>query len=259
MWTYQHPQFLVHQIAVLNDNYLYVIETEHDLIAIDPAVDQAVIDLSKQCNKPLRFILNTHHHWDHTDGNLTLKKHFNCHVIASSYDAHRTPGIDQEAKPHIHISGLSIQVLDVPGHTLGHIVYLIENALFCGDTLFGAGCGRLFEGTPDMMWSSLKKIAQLKDETHIYCAHEYTLMNLKFARTIDQQNPSLKQRIHDNTQQRMQKQPTIPSLLGLEKKTNPFLRPLNRDFCQSYACQHQIKPESATVFAHIRQRRNCYS
>lgn len=256
MWSYQHQNFSVHQLPALNDNYIYLIEDHNSdtLAVVDPADASPVVQACNQLDKPLTHILNTHHHWDHTDGNKPLKSRFGATVIGAEVDAARIPEIDigvSEASP-ILLGSLSTEVLFVPGHTRGHIAYLIGDALFCGDTLFGGGCGRLFEGTPEQMWRSLTKLAALPDETRVYCAHEYTLANLRFARNVDPDNSDLTTRISNDTQKRMKQLPTIPSSIGIEKLTNPFLRPLNRDFCYQYAEQLDIPSTPVAVFSHLR-------
>jgi len=260
MWSYQHQHFNVHQIPALNDNYIYLIEAidSQFLAVVDPADASVVNQACATLGKPLTHILNTHHHWDHTDGNKALKQRWNCMVVGAAHDAERIPCID------IHVSestqpkldGLNIQVLDVSGHTLGHIAYVIDDALFCGDTLFGAGCGRLFEGVPVQMWQSLQKLAALPNDTQVYCAHEYTLPNLRFARDVDVGNKELESRIHRDTQTRMKKQPTIPSSIGLEKATNPFLRPLDDIFVHTYAKAQHIGANALDVFTHLRQSKD---
>ncbi len=260
MWSYQHAGFTVHQLSVLRDNYIYLIEshTSNALIAVDPAEAVAVRKACKVLAKPLTHIFNTHHHWDHTDGNLSLKQIFGCRIVGASHDAERIPGIDvrvSEAAPPA-IAGLNVAVLSVPGHTSGHIAYLVGDALFCGDTLFGAGCGRLFEGSADQMWHSLNKIAALDGSTKIYCAHEYTLANLTFAVSIDADNRVLAERIAADHRRRRQQLPTIPSTLDSEKATNPFLRPLDSEFCRNYAALHGVAAEPAAIFADIRRRKD---
>jgi hydroxyacylglutathione hydrolase len=252
--------FTVHQLPVLKDNYIYLIEAHKSnvLIAVDPALAEPVISVCKQLQKGLTHIFNTHHHWDHTDGNLELKKQYDCQVVGPAGDAGRIPGIDitvSKSSPPV-VDGLEVQILDVPGHTSGHIAYVLWDALFCGDTLFGAGCGRIFEGTPKQMWESLSEISRLAKQTRVYCAHEYTLANLRFARLVDVGNLSLADRARADKKARIQKKPTIPSSIGLERDTNPFLRPLNADFCHSYACRENIDPNPATVFAHLRSRKD---
>ena len=261
MWSYQHQYFTVHQLPVLRDNYIYLIEVHKSdaLIVVDPAVADAVRDACRSLGKRLTHILNTHHHWDHTDGNLSLKSEFACQIIGSKHDAERIPGIDIKVSDaaNIEIAGVSIQILEVPGHTVGHIAFAVDDALFCGDTLFGAGCGRLFEGSPAQMWCSLGKLAQLDAATKVYCAHEYTMANLEFARTIDVDNPLLLKRINDDASRRQHSQPTIPSSIALEIATNPFLRPLNVEFCSAYARAHHIaKHHALAVFTDIRLRKD---
>lgn len=257
MWSYQHSTFQVHQIPALNDNYIYLIaDQESDfLAAIDPADAVVVNQACKTLGKPLTHILNTHHHWDHTDGNKALKQRWNCTIVGAAHDAERIPCIDIPITPEhpFHVQGLDFKVMDVGGHTLGHIAYVLQDALFCGDALFGAGCGRIFEGTFEQTWQSLQRLAQLPESTKVYCAHEYTLPNLRFARSVDAQNEALKARIHRDTQCRMEQQPTIPSSIGIEKQTNPFLRPLDDEFCRDYAKSHRIEPMPLDVFTHLRQ------
>jgi len=267
MWSYQHAGFTVHQLPALRDNYIYLIEsrTSNALIAVDPAEAVAVRKACKSLGKPLTHILNTHHHWDHTDGNLALKKDFACVIVGAAHDADRIPGIElavSESSPPLvdglNIDGLNIAVLNVPGHTSGHIAYVLDDALFCGDTLFGAGCGRLFEGTPAQMLHSLNKIATLNGSTKVYCAHEYTLANLKFAKAVEADNPALLKRIADDRTRRRQHLPTIPSSIAIETSTNPFLRPLDVSFCQSYATAHNINADPLTVFTDIRRRKDAW-
>ena len=256
MWSYQHTNFSVHQLPALNDNYIYLIQDHNsDMVAVvDPADASPVVQACHQLETPLTHILNTHHHWDHTDGNKPLKAHFSATVIGAEVDAARIPEIDITVSEtsDLLLGTLKVDILFVPGHTIGHIAYLIDDALFCGDTLFGGGCGRLFEGTPEQMWNSLTKLANLPDETRVYCAHEYTLANLRFARNIDPDNTHLTTRISNDTQRRMKQLPTIPTTTGIEKLTNPFLRPLNSQFCSFYAQQQQISNTPVGVFTHLR-------
>ncbi|MDX8405923.1 MAG: hydroxyacylglutathione hydrolase [Mariprofundus sp.] len=260
MLSYIHPHFTVHQLPTLRNNYIYLIEAHASraLIAIDPAEAVSVRRACRKLGKPLTHIFNTHHHWDHTDGNNALKKDFACLIVGAAHDAERIPGIDQkvsESTPPL-VDGLNIRVIDVAGHTLGHIAYLLDDALFCGDTLFGAGCGRLFEGTPAQMWHSLQKIARLDDKTRVYCAHEYTLANLNFAVVVDPRNKALEERLLQDRHKREQDLPTIPSSIALEKATNPFLRPLNATFVADYAAGKKISANALTVFTHIRKEKD---
>jgi len=262
MWTHQHTHFKVHQIPALNDNYIYIIEDcQSDVVCVvDPALASLVQQTCQTLDLTPTHILNTHHHWDHTDGNEELVQTYHCEVVANQADASRIRGISQAipADGALTLGKLNITTLDMPGHTLGHIAFLIDDALFCGDTLFGGGCGRLFEGSFEQMWQSLQKLAALPDETRFYCAHEYTLPNLRFARDMDKDNKALKQRIKRDTQTRMKQQPTIPSTIGLEKETNPFLRPLNPSFIQAYNQENSTHFDALQVFTHLRERKNTW-
>ncbi|MDX8408101.1 MAG: hydroxyacylglutathione hydrolase, partial [Mariprofundaceae bacterium] len=259
MWTYRHSSFAVHQLAALSDNYIYLIAPNNSqaLAAVDPAETEPVITACKTIGRPLTHIFNTHHHWDHTGANAALKSEFGCSIIGNANDAARIPGIDVALKPGQARAwaGLDVQVIDVPGHTLGHIAYVIEDALFCGDTLFGAGCGRLFEGTPEQMCNSLSRLAALPSATRVYCAHEYTLANLRFAAAVDANNPDLMRRLQTDADKRELGKPTIPSTIGSERATNPFLRAADPSFCTAYAEQAGIAANALDVFTDIRSRK----
>jgi len=268
MWTYQHADFTVHQLPALKDNYIYLIEAHHSpvLAAVDPAEPEPVAQACLKLGKPLTHILNTHHHWDHVGANLALKQQYACNIIGNLADADRIPGIDTRLTPDSswqltatdgnHDGHLDVQIIDVPGHTLGHIAYLIDDALFCGDTLFGAGCGRLFEGSPSQMWHSLSRLAQLPDATLVYCAHEYTLSNLNFACAVDSDNAKLTTRLQRDSEARRQHQPTIPTTIGVEKTTNPFLRPADAAFCREYGSNIGITADALSVFTHLREAKD---
>lgn len=260
MWTYQHTHFLVHQIPALRDNYIYIIQDYHSKVVcvVDPTQAGVVQDACQKLNLKPTHILNTHHHWDHTDGNLDLIQAYQCAIIGNQADASRIPGISQPIKANssLTLGQLNIRAMDVPGHTLGHIAFIINDALFCGDTLFGAGCGRLFEGSHAQMWQSLQTLAALDEQTKIYCAHEYTLANLSFAQEMDSGNEMLQQRIQQDKQTRLQKKPTIPSHIGLEKQTNPFLRPLNAQFLAHFNQRNQQNFTAFQAFKAIRQQKD---
>jgi hydroxyacylglutathione hydrolase len=244
------------QLPVLTDNYIYLLhDTETGSTAVvDPALSQPVFDTLKQQGWPLNWILNTHHHPDHVGGNLELKARTGCKVIAANADKDRIPGFDQgvEDGDVINIGQYSAKVIATPGHTSGHVVYyFIEAAtLFCGDTLFAMGCGRLFEGSAEQMWQSLQKIKALPSNTRIYCAHEYTQTNGLFALTMEPENQALQQRVNEVTELRTRNQPTVPSTLQQELDTNPFLRE------DSLVLQRQINCEGRSpvaVFAEVRR------
>jgi hydroxyacylglutathione hydrolase len=265
MWSYRHAGFTVHQLPALNDNYIYLIESqdhqgkEGAVAVIDPAEAAPVEAACSELGLSPTHVLNTHHHWDHTGANLKLKERYGCQIVGARSDAARIPGIDimVDEDSGFTLGSLPVRVLEVPGHTRGHIAYVIADALFCGDTLFGGGCGRLFEGSPAQMWESLQKLARLPAATRVYCAHEYTLSNLRFARTVDADNPALAERISRDTRTRMDNMPTIPSTIGLELATNPFLRPLSPSFCTAYAATAAgTAGEALAVFTDIRTRKD---
>ena len=262
MWTYEHGGFTVQQIPALSDNFIYLIATHDVLACVDPAEAEPVVAACKALGRPLTHILNTHHHWDHTGGNDELKAHYGCTIIGAAHDAARIPGIDQGVAEGevLQLGWLDIAVLDIPGHTSGHIAFVFgkgdNRALFCGDTIFGAGCGRLFEGTPEQMWDSLQKLMALPDDTSVYCAHEYTLNNLDFCLGKISQSDAVKNYIAWCNKQLGKGLPTIPGSLGREKETNPMLLPANDDFRSAYAKQHAIGNDAVSVFTHIREARN---
>ncbi len=258
MWSYRHDGFTVHQLAALNDNYIYLIDAGGAVAAVDPAEAGPVEAACAELDLTLTHVLNTHHHWDHTGANLELAARHGCHIVGARADAARIPGIDTpvDEGSDLRLGDMAVTVLNVPGHTLGHIAYVVGDALFCGDTLFGGGCGRLFEGSPAQMWDSLNKLVRLPAATRVYCAHEYTLSNLRFARTVDADNPELTERISRDTRTRMEGKPTIPSTIGTELVTNPFLRPLSPAFCTAYAGAHGGDRDALAVFTAIRRQKD---
>ena len=230
---------LIEQIPVLNDNYIYIVvdKLTKKTACVDPAISKKVIDFLEKKNLVLDFILNTHHHFDHIGGNLELKKKYNCKIIGNRKDATRIPGIDilLSEGDKMSIGRTSFKVLEVSGHTEGHISFYFEkdSALFCGDTLFSLGCGRLFEGSPKQMVDSLNKIRSLPDKTKIYCAHEYTEANSRFAEYLSPKDKLLSKKIKEIKQKRLNSIPTVPSLLIDEKNFNPFLKYDDKKFVES--------------------------
>lgn len=218
------------QIPVFNDNYIYLLHEPESgaTAAVDPAAAQPVLEVLAQKGWQLTHIFNTHHHWDHVDGNLELKRKTGCQIIASHFDRNRIPGIDFAVAENdsVALGAQQVRVLETPGHTAGHVVYYFENesALFCGDTLFVMGCGRLLEGTAEQMWHSLGKLKALPDTTNIYCAHEYTQTNGRFALSVEPDNAVLQRTMQQVDRRREQGLPTVPSTLEQELATNPFFR-----------------------------------
>lgn len=245
----------IEQIPVLNDNYVYLIHDEATgmTAAVDPAVAQPVLDRLRDKGWNLTHILNTHHHYDHVGGNEDLIRATGCKVVGSANDAARIPGIGEKVADGdtISVGSLTAKVFDVPGHTSGHIAYWFEEgaALFCGDTLFALGCGRLFEGTPKQMWASLLKLRALPDDTKVYCAHEYTQSNAAFALSVEPDCSALVARSAEINALRSQGQPTVPSTIGDEKATNPFFKADDDDLQQALGMTGQ---DPVDVFARVR-------
>ena len=216
-------------ISCLSDNYSYLIHDEksNTIAIIDPSEFKPCDKIIKKYNK-LDFILNTHHHADHVNGNLELKKKYNSKILGFSQDKRRIPGIDilLEENQKQKIGNLEFEVIFIPGHTKGHIAFFFskEKIAFTGDTLFSLGCGRVFEGTHEEMFYSLNKIKNLPPDTKIYCGHEYTKSNLNFCLAYDPHNIFLKEKAIDIQKKLNSNLPTIPSILGQEIKTNIFLR-----------------------------------
>ena len=253
------PALKITQIPVLNDNYVYVAECPEtgDLGVVDPAVSDAVLAAVGRNKSKIRAILNTHHHGDHVGGNIDIKHQTDCLIYGAAADERRIPGLDVAVKEGdtVEIGKCKGVVLDVPGHTSGHIAYYFKDskALFCGDTLFALGCGRLFEGTAEQMWTSLKKLRMVPDDTLIYCAHEYTNANADFALHVDPKNTALQARAEDVQAKREAGKPTVPSKMAEEKATNPFLRCDDAAFLKAAGL---TGVGAVSAFAEIRERKD---
>ena len=251
----------IQQIAVLQDNYVYLLRDNATsaCAAVDPSVAEPVLAALDRLGWTLTHILNTHHHHDHTGGNLDLKRATGCTIVGNAHDSARIPGIDVRVADGdvIALGAARARVLDVSGHTIGHIAYWFEDAgaLFCGDTLFSLGCGRLFEGTPSQMWASLSRLRELPPEARVYCGHEYTESNARFALQIDPDNPSLRRRAEEVKRLRAKGLPTVPSLLGDERAANPFLR---ADDARLQQAAGLAGKDPATAFAEIRRRKDAF-
>jgi hydroxyacylglutathione hydrolase len=253
-------ELIIRQIPVLRDNYVYLVrEPESGATAVvDPAVAEPVLKVLDETGWKLTHILNTHHHNDHVGGNAEIKAATGCIIVGPRADRDRIPGIDIEVGDgdDYALGKAAARVYDVPGHTRGHIAYWFKesNALFCGDTLFLMGCGRLFEGTPAQMWNSLGKLKVLPPETRIYCAHEYTQSNARFAVTLEPENAALMARARHVDQMRAENRPTVPATLGEELATNPFLR-ADQPALQAAA---GFPGDAVATFAAIRQRKDVF-
>ena len=249
----------VHQIPCLSDNYGFLV---HDpdtgaTASIDSPEAAAISQACRDKGWRLTHILNTHHHFDHAGGNEALKAEWGCTIVGASNDAARIPGIDVQVSDGdtLELGGASAQVFEVPGHTSGHIAYYFaaDGIAFVGDTLFALGCGRLFEGTPQQMWSSLQKLMALPDETTVYCAHEYTQANAAFALSVEPDNPALIARAKEIDELRAQGIPTVPTTIGLERATNPFVRPDSQNLQLTIGLEGGA---AVDVFAETRRRKD---
>ncbi len=220
----------IHIIPAFDDNYLFIIEdtTTNDIVLVDPGDAEPLINWFETHKKTPTAIWNTHHHKDHTGGNKALKDKYNCPIYAPKNDAKRIKYYDHliDDSNVMKVGSHTFKVIDIAGHTLGHIGYYCadEHLLFCGDTLFAMGCGRVFEGTHEQMFHSLQKIKKLPPKTTIYCAHEYTLSNAKFALTAEPNNTDIAKRFEAVKDMRTKDIRTIPTSLDIELQTNVFLR-----------------------------------
>lgn len=257
--------FEIHSVPIYTDNYVWIITADNDAWVIDPGDHQPVVDFLQQRHLHLRGILITHRHWDHVTGVQAL-----LHACGSPelpvYGPESPPIVDLvthtvKEGDVVAIGPLQAQVWHIPGHTLDHIGYYIaeHSLLFCGDTLFACGCGKLFDGSMEQLFASLQRIATLPPETRIYCTHEYTLANMRFALAADPHNPHLQARYHDCLQRRQNEQPTLPTRLDLELLSNPFLR------CHTEELQKSVKKatnasinDAFSCFAALRHWKNRY-
>ena len=224
---------------------------------IDAPEEATILEAVKRTGWKPTMILTTHHHIDHVEANLSLKQKFNLKIIGPKAEADKIPGIDEQVKEGdvIRFGSEEIRVIETPGHTAGHVSFHLPKAkvAFTADTLFALGCGRLFEAPPPVMYASLKKLAALPPETVVYCGHEYTLSNARFALTIDPQNEALKARAAKIEKLRSEGEATLPTTIGEELETNPFLR------WADPAIRKHLGMEGATdadVFAEIRKRKD---
>ena len=249
------------QLLVLNDNYIYLIHDElsGETAVVDPAVAEPVLEYLAKQGWQLKYVLNTHHHFDHVDGNRAIKQRTGCTVVAGQTDAHRIPDFDKGVSEGdaLFLGQHEIKVITTPGHTSGHVVYYFaqDALLFCGDTLFVMGCGRLFEGSPQQMYASLQKLKALPETTKVYCAHEYTQANGKFALSVESDNQALQDKMQYVAELRCNQQPTVPSTIADELATNPFFR------TESLSIQKTVElvgAEQVEVFTALRQRKDVF-
>jgi hydroxyacylglutathione hydrolase len=249
-------------LPVLTDNYIFLIHDpiSHETAAVDPALAQPVLDTLAKNNWQLTYILNTHHHSDHIGGNLQIKQQTGCKIIAAQADSARIPGIDigVDEGNVVTLGQHKATVIATPGHTRAHIVYHFaeDKLLFCGDTLFVMGCGRLFEGTAEQLWHSLQKLKALPKATKVYCTHEYTQTNGRFALSVEPNNLALQQRMLEVNHHRNNDQPTVPTTIADELATNPFFRDDSVDLQKIIAV---LNGNPVDVFATLRRLKDKFN
>lgn len=249
----------IDHVLCLKDNYVWLLrEPKSGLVAVvDPSEAAPVKAKLDALGWRMTHILNTHHHFDHTGGNLELKQATGAIIVGPKADRDRIPGIDValgEGETY-RFGEETAQIFDIPGHTRGHIAFWFpeSDALFCGDTLFTLGCGRMFEGTPTQMWTSLSKLRGLPPATRVFCGHEYTQSNARFALAIDPDNKALQSRAARVDAARAKGKPTVPATLSEERATNPFLRADDPAFARA---QGLDTADPIKVFAAIRARKD---
>ncbi len=247
------------RIPVLSDNYVWLMrEPQSGAVGVvDPAVAGPVLAEAEKRRWKITHILNTHHHGDHVGGNMEIKQATGCTIVGPRRDRARIPGIEVEVDDGDRYRFGEAEVFFIPGHTSGHIAYAFreQRALFCGDTIFALGCGKMFEGTPQQFWTSLSRLRALPDDMRVYCAHEYTQSNARFAVTVETDNQQLMARRASVDTARARGEATVPSLLGEEKQTNPFLR---ADLPGVQKAVGMVGKDPALVFAEVRHRKDVF-
>ena len=218
------------RIPVLSDNYIWLVRenTSGEVMVVDPAVAEPVLAKADELGWKITHIWNTHWHPDHTGGNAAIKAATGCIITGPAAEFERIPTLDVQVVGGdvVHLGTAKAQVIDVPAHTAGHIAFHFDQSqvIFVGDTLFAMGCGRLFEGTADQMFENMRKLAALPDDTAVYCAHEYTQSNGRYALVAEPDNQALIVRMAAVDAMRARGEPTVPTTIGLELETNPFMR-----------------------------------
>ncbi|MCE7914499.1 MAG: hydroxyacylglutathione hydrolase [Nitrosomonas sp. PRO4] len=254
----------IYPIHAFKDNYIWTIHNQQYAVVVDPGTATPVIEYLELEKLQLCAILITHHHSDHTGGNQELLESFDVPAFGprNEFIPSITHPVREGDQINLHEISLNFTVLDTPGHTQGHIAYYASNPmniLFCGDTLFSCGCGRIFEGSPQQMYQSLQKLSRLPDDTLIYCTHEYTLSNIRFARTVDPENSKLAELEIAARKLRNNIIPTLPTTLMLEKAVNPFLRCDQQEIIDHVKNKtKQSLTDPASIFTALREWKNSY-
>jgi hydroxyacylglutathione hydrolase len=250
--------FDVIRISAFKDNYIWLLRKGASAVVVDPGDARPVLDVLEREGLTLTSILVTHHHKDHQGGVVSLLEHYPAEVFGPAMESITAITQPLHGGESICLTSLGVefQVLAVPGHTLGHLAYYGSGCLFCGDTLFGAGCGRLFEGTAAQMHESLTRLAVLPDRTAVYCAHEYTEANLRFALAVEPGNRQLQRRVDEVAVARAKGWATVPSDMALEKATNPFLRCNEPEVVASAQGRVAQAHDALEVFTALREWKN---
>jgi hydroxyacylglutathione hydrolase len=252
-------------IPCLADNYAYLLIEGGEAAVVDASEPGPVREAAARAKVRVRAILSTHHHFDHVGGNEELAREFGAPVYGGENDKGRLPGLTSPVADGdtVSVVGERASVIHIPGHTLGHVAYFFPGHVFTGDTLFFAGCGRLFEGTPEMMHVSLnRKLGSLPDDTRVYCGHEYTLKNLEFALTVEPGNARARKALEEARAKRKAGKPTVPSTIGLEKEVNPFMRASSPEIQASVRAKYPDAPQGLSekdlieILARVREMKD---
>jgi hydroxyacylglutathione hydrolase len=245
-------------IPALEDNYIWLLQRETHAVAVDPGEAAPVLDFLQKNGLQLDAILCTHRHHDHVDGIEELRRVYNVPVHGRSHpkNPHITHDLHEGDRLRLDVLDIEFDIIEVPGHLDDHIAFIAPDILFCGDVMFGAGCGRNFEGSLAQLHHSLQRLAALPVDTLVYCAHEYTSFNLPFAQACDPSNPDIQRRIVETRALRVAKLPTVPFTLGLEKATNPFLRCTNPELIRNLQARGLVDTSELAVFTALRDWRD---
>lgn len=251
-------------VPALRDNYIWMIHDGRNALVVDPGEAAPALDFLAACGLRPVAILCTHRHADHSGGIAELRGVYNVPVYGRRHpgnlriagNPHITCDLREGDRIAFDAPAIAFDILEVPGHLEDHIAFVAPDVLFCGDVLFGAGCGRNFEGTPAQLHHSLQRLAALPGDTRVYCAHEYTEANLRFALACEPDNPDIKRRIEDTRRLRIAGQPSLPSTIALEKSTNPFLRCNAPGIVRTLQRQGLADTNELAVFAALREWRN---
>lgn len=245
-------------IPALEDNYIWLLRREHHTVVVDPGEAAPVLDHLRENGLQLDAILCTHRHHDHVDGIEELRRVYNVPVHGRSHpkNPHITHDLREGDRLHLDTLDIEFGIIEVPGHLEDHIAFIAPQTLFCGDIMFGAGCGKNFEGTLDQLRHSLKRMAALPDDTLVYCAHEYTAYNLPFALACEPNNPEIQHRAAETRRLRNENLPTVPFTIALETATNPYLRCTSPELIRTLKARGLIDTGELAVFTALRNWRD---